>query len=238
MTDFIWHDLLYRPLFNILFYLYNNFAGGNLGVAVIELTVLLRVALLPFAILSERNQMVADRLAVKLASIERDYSNDTIGAKERIREVLREHRVSPWAKSVMLGVQVLVLILLYQVFVGGMTATQFQELYDWVLAPDVINLNFLGWNVAETKTLFWPIVIAALLYLEIHFSQRHDKHLDRSKLLYRVLLPLFSFFVLWILPMVKSLFILTSMAFSGLINLLGRAVHPPPAPEKESKSRH
>lgn len=238
MTDFIWHDLLYRPLFNVLFFLYNNFSGGNLGIAVIELTILLRIVLLPFAILSERNQLVAERLHHKIKSIERDYSNDTIGAKERIREVLRLHRVSPWAKSVMLAVQVLVLVLLYQVFISGMTTTQFRELYGWVQLPDLINLNFLGWNVAEPRTLFWPLIVAGFLFLEITLSQRSEKDLDRSQILYRILLPLFSFFALWLLPMVKSLFILTSMAFSGIVYAMGRAARRAPAQAKKPNAHH
>ena len=41
-----WHDYLYTPLLNFLIFLYSGPAFGNLGVAVIELTVLLRTVLL------------------------------------------------------------------------------------------------------------------------------------------------------------------------------------------------
>lgn len=232
MLDAIWHSYLYKPLFNILFYFYDTLGAENLGFAVILLTLALRIVLLPFAVISERNQLVAEALGEKIKGIERDYSNDSIGAKTRIREVMRQHHVSPWAKSVMLGVQVLVLILLYQVFIGGMTATQFQELYRWVPAPERINLNFFGWNVAERRTLFWPIVVSALLFIEISITQRKQK-LVKSDIIYRLIFPVFSFLVLWLLPMVKSIFILTSMAFSFVVALIGHAFRP-----KKKSSKH
>ena len=233
MINLLWHTYLYKPLFNVLFYFYDTLGAENIGYSVILLTLALRVVLLPFSIISERNQLVAEKLGEKIKGIERDYSNDSIGAKARIREVMRAHHVSPWAKSVMLGVQVLVLILLYQVFIGGMTATQFQELYVWVPAPERINLNFLGWNVAERRTLFWPIVVAALLFVEISITQRKQK-LQKSDVIYRLVFPVFSFLALWLLPMVKSIFILISMVFSAIVGLIGHAARPKKHAKKHS----
>ena len=51
-----WHDFLYTPLLNFLMFLYSGPAVQDLGVAIIMLTVLLRVLLLPFTLLDERNR--------------------------------------------------------------------------------------------------------------------------------------------------------------------------------------
>ena len=65
-----WHDYLYTPLLNFLFFLYSGPAFGNLGVAVIELTVLLRTVLLPLTILEERSRYRFEKLNRRFESIE------------------------------------------------------------------------------------------------------------------------------------------------------------------------
>ncbi|MEK7211424.1 MAG: hypothetical protein AAB731_02225, partial [Patescibacteria group bacterium] len=63
----LWHDWLYAPLLNVLIYLYNGIAGQSLGVAVVFLTVLLRLALLPFTVASVRNESFYEKMNKKVA---------------------------------------------------------------------------------------------------------------------------------------------------------------------------
>ena len=212
-----WHDYLYTPLLNFLIFLYNGPALGNLGLAVIELTVLLRVVLLPLTILDERSRAQYERLSRRIEAIERDFKTDHIKQKEKIRELLREHKVSYWSKVLVLGVQLLVLILLYQVFIGGIRFTAHEALYSWVSAPVHVNTDFFGFNLAD-HSVFWPAVVGVLLFLEIYAVQKQREHLvTRSDVMYLILFPIFSFVILLLLPMVKSIFVLTSMLFSMFI---------------------
>jgi len=52
----IWHDFLYQPVFNFLIWVYNNWTDQNLGWAVVYMTIILRLILLPFSIISEKNK--------------------------------------------------------------------------------------------------------------------------------------------------------------------------------------
>lgn len=212
-----WHDYLYTPLLNILFFLYSGPAFGNLGVAVIELTVALRVALLPFTIVDERNRFRYEKLDRKIETIERDFKTDHVMRAERIRELLKQHKVSYWSKVIVLGTQLVTLVLLYQVFIGGIRFTHNEVLYDWVQVPGQVNTSFLGFNIAE-KSLLWASVVAIILFLQIYTVQKQREHLiRRSDVMYLFLFPIFSLVVLLLLPMVKSLFVLTSMLFSMFI---------------------
>ncbi|HSD12873.1 MAG TPA: YidC/Oxa1 family membrane protein insertase [Patescibacteria group bacterium] len=212
-----WHDYLYTPLLNILFFLYSGPAFGNLGVAVIELTVALRVALLPFTIVDERNRFRYEKLDRKIETIERDFKTDHVMRAEKIRDLLKQHKVSYWSKVIVLGVQLLTLILLYQVFIGGIRFTHNEVLYTWVQVPGQVNVMFLGFNIAE-KSLLWASIVAVILFLQIYAVQKQREHLiRRSDVMYLFLFPIFSLVVLLLLPMVKSLFVLTSMLFSMFI---------------------
>jgi len=230
MTHY-WHDFLYTPLLNFLMFLYSGPAFGNLGVAVIELTVLLRALLLPLSIIDESNRSRYEHLNLRIDSLERDFKTDHVMRKEKIRELLKEHKVSYWSKFVLLGVQALVLVLLYQVFIAGIRFTHSEVLYSWVNAPAIVRTDFLGFNLAE-RSLLWAGAVGVLLFLQIYAVQKKREHLvTRSDVMYMFLFPIFTVILLLLLPMVKSLFVLTSMIFSMLIFMF-RQVFFSPARDK------
>jgi hypothetical protein len=75
-------------------------------------------------------------------------------------------------------------------------------------------------NIGE-RSLFWAGLVGVVLVVDIIIKlQRSTRKLDGSDLAYLILFPVFSFLVLWYLPMVKALFIITSMSFSYLLTLV------------------
>ena len=219
----LWHDYLYTPLLNFLFFLYNGPAFGNLGVAIIELTVLLRLLLLPLSILDERNRYRYEKLDRHVEQIRSDFKDDPIKMKEKVRELLRHHKVNYWSKVGLLSIQLVVLVLLYQVFVGGVKFTQQEVLYGWVTVPDKVNTIFLGFEVGY-RSWFWAALVAALLFAKIYTEQKQRVHLvTKSDLMYLFTFPLFTLVLLGLLPMVKALFILTTMLFTMLVFAIRKA---------------
>ena len=220
MFAVVWHDFLYQPLFNALIWLYANVAGQNLGWAVVWLTVLLRIVLLPFTLVTEKNKIANDELSAEVDGVRKDTHMDPVTRKEEVRKILKKRRISPWSKFIVLGVQILVLILLYQVFLRGVTGEKMAKiLYFWLDFPGKINTVFYGFDLGQFHTIIWPGVAAIWLLVEFYLDYRHKKTgLTKADLAYFLLFPAFSFFALWLLPMVKSLFILTSMAFSVIIH--------------------
>ena len=213
----IWHDWLYTPLLNALIWLYEGPAFGNLGVAIIELTVILRIVLMPFTIVDERSKSNYERLSERIGEIERDFKTDHIKRNEKIRELLKEHKVSYWSKVFVLGVQLLVLILLYQVFMAGIRYTNLDMIYPWIDSPSSVNTMFFGFDLA-LRSWFWPTVVGAVLFAQIYSVQKKREHLvTKADVMYMIFFPLFTIVVLLVLPMVKSLFVLTSIFFSMFV---------------------
>ena len=220
MFGIIWHDYLYQPLFNVLIWIYNNWADQNLGWAVVYLTIILRLILLPFTLVTEKNRRGEEELVKEVRRIDKEFHNDSLLKKEEVRKILKQKKVRPWSKLVSLGVQVLVLILLYQVFLRGITGDKMMKiLYSWVDFPGKINTDFYGFALGDTRDIIWPGIVAIGLLAEIYFDYRKKKFtISKADLAYFILFPAFSFIVLWMLPMVKSLFILTSILFSAIIH--------------------
>ncbi len=220
MFGSLWITFLYQPLFNTLIFLYNTVAFQNLGWAVICLTVLLRLALLPFTLLAEKNKERNEAILNEANEAVRVYKNDPVIQKQEMRNIMREKRISPWASSLALVVQVIVFLVLYQVFNRGISNEKIAPyLYSSVQFPGVINTNFYGFEIGARYTVFWPAIIAT--YLVISIIMRSGRNgWKRSDLFYLVFFPLFVFGFLWYLPMVKSLFVLTSMLFSDTVRLI------------------
>ncbi len=217
-----WYTFLYQPVFNLLIHLYNTQSAENLGWAIVILTVLLRVVLLPFTLVTEKANAQNLELEHDVHEAEKQFGNDTVLRNQEIRRILRKRKIRPWAKTVVLGVQLLMLVLLYQVFIQGITGLQvIHTLYPGVDFPGKINTDFYGFNLAERHTLVWPVLVALFLFGEIYFELK-GKRVRQADMFYLIIFPIASLFILWWLPMVKSLFILTSIFFSIIIHQISR----------------
>jgi len=212
----IWNDLLYQPMFNLLIWIYNNWTDSNFGWAVVYLTIILRTALLPFSLVNEYNRVKNEELYKEIKEIDKVYQNDQVIKKQEIRKVLKRRRVKPWAKAVVLGIQGLVLVLLYQVFLQGITGEKILKiLYQSIDFPGVINTNFYGFELGMKHDFIWSGAVGLFLLISIYLKLRRLKGgVQRTDLTYFILFPLSVFLALWLLPMVKALFILASLIFS------------------------
>jgi membrane protein insertase Oxa1/YidC/SpoIIIJ len=225
MLGTIWNDFLYQPVFNLLIWIYNNWTDANLGWAVVYLTVILRLALLPFSIVTEKNKAKNVDLDKEIDGLQKDFRNDPIKQKEEARKIIKQKKITPWSKAFVLAIQILVLVLLYQVFLRGITGEKIIKiLYPFINFPGNINTVFYGFELGQAHDMLWPGIVAIFLLIEIYLGYRKNKTLSKADLAYFILFPAFSFLALWVLPMVKSLFILTSLVFSAIIHQFYRFV--------------
>lgn len=227
MLTLLWFNYLYQPIFNALVWIYTFVADRNLGWAVIWLTIFLRVILLPLTILSERNAVRQSKVEAEAAAAAKAFRNDAVAQKEAFKRIVKKHKLSPWAKVLTLLVQALVLVLLYQVFMQGIRNNQVSKvLYPFIDFPGRMNADFYGFNIGAAHDWIWAGVAAVYLLLSIYLDNRHQSKWQKSEFYYLIFFPLFTFVALWWLPMVKSLFILTSMIFSDIITLLRKLLFP------------
>jgi len=225
--SYIWVTWLYQPLFNALIWIYSNVADKNLGWAVVWLTIFLRLILLPLTIIGERNAIKQARIEAEAKETVAAFRKDPVAQKDEYRKIIKKNRISPWAKVLVLGVQVLVLVLLYQVFMRGILGGGVAKiLYPFINYPGKLNIYFYGFNLGKFNDSLWAGIAAVYLLLSIIIENKSKKDWNRADMYYVLIYPLFTFFALWLLPMVKSLFILTTMIFSDTITILRKLLFP------------
>ncbi len=221
MMDLIWYSFLYQPIFNALVWIYVNVAGENLGWAVVWLTIFLRIVLLPLSIISVMTSDRREKASEEAKKAMTAYKNDKVAQMEAARRVMRKYHISPWAKVLTLAIQFLVLLLLYQVFLQGITGERvIKTLYPFIDFPGKINIIFYGFDIGARHDYFWSGIATLYLIMSTLVSSRNQKNWNKSDMYFIILFPIFTFLALWYLPMVKSLFILTTMIFSDIIKFV------------------
>ena len=215
---FIWQELLFRPLLNLLIGLYNTVGLQNLGIAIIWLTIITRIVLLPASLKDKKKLSKESDLRAKLAQLQKSYGNNPSVLRLEQRKLLKERKFRKWPKVILLGVQGLVLVILYRVFLGGINVEKIvDQIYSFVSIPPQINTIFLGIDIAQ-RSFILSFLCALLLFGNIWAGHRKSgKKWQRSDLLYAFGFPLLTFLVLWYLAAVKALFIITSMIFSNVL---------------------
>jgi len=232
-----WFTFLYQPLLNALVWIYSNIADLNLGWAVVWLTVFLRFVLLPLTIKSIKDEQSRGKIEEDAKDKAKTFKGDLVAQKEAIRTAMRKNKVSPWAKFIALAIQGLILVLLYQVFIGGIEGRKIvRSLYDFVDYPGMLNTNFYGFNIGANHDYIWAGIVAIYLVTMILWGNRNKKW-DSGKLAFLILFPLSTFWILWFLPMVKSLFILTSLVFSDIIVRMIQVFMTPKEKREEEKQK-
>lgn len=120
----------------ILFQLYQ--LTGNLGVAIIALTFLIRFALVPLSINSLRSQKKIQELKPELDKLKKQHGKDKVKLQQAQMELYKKYNINPLAGCLPYLLQIVLLILLYQVllqFIGQ------NEMHGVVINPSFLWLD-------------------------------------------------------------------------------------------------
>ncbi len=174
---------------------------GNWGLSIILLTILVRIAVLPFMIMSFRSMKAMQVIQPRLKELREKYKDDRQKLNEEMMTLMRENKVNPLGGCLPLLLQFPIFIALYQVL------GQSIELYQ---AP------FFGWiQDLSLKDPFY--VLPILMGITMFFQTRLTPNtLDPAQAKVMMAMPvIFSLFML-ALPSGLTLYIFVSALFGVL----------------------
>jgi YidC/Oxa1 family membrane protein insertase len=163
----IFTAVLYQPLYNLLIFIYDLFPWGGLGVGIIIMTALVRLATMPLTYKSMRAQKELQEIQPKIEAIKAKYKgapNQEDMAKE-LMGVYKTHNVNPFASCLPTIVQLVVFISLFRVLSAGMKTIDLNLLYPFVHAPATLSHMFLGMDLGVVSIPL-GILAAAMQYLQ------------------------------------------------------------------------
>jgi len=167
MLGQIYHLVLYQPLFNLLVWLYNVIPGHNIALAIIVLTIIIKIILYPFSLQSIRAQKAMQELQPKLEELKKKYKNEKEKLSLEMMKLYKEHKVNPLSSCLPLLIQLPFLIAVYQVFRQGLSNGSFNLLYSFVANPGTINAVVFGMDLAKPQ-----LVLAVLAGLAQYWQAK------------------------------------------------------------------
>ena len=145
MISGIFHTIIYDPLYNGLVFLVGVVPSHDVGLAVIALTIVVRIILFPLSRRAVEAQMAMKKIAPEVESLKEKYKNNREEQGKAVFALYRERGVRPFSGIALLVAQLPVLIALYWIFaLGGLPEIRPELLYAFVSPPAGVSMEFLG----------------------------------------------------------------------------------------------
>ncbi len=163
MTD-LFHNIIYVPIYNLLVFVADVIPGGDLGIAVIIATVIVKLILVPVSISAIQTQRAMRLLEPELKDLRERLKDDREAQAKEMFALYKKHKVKPFSSILMLFVQIPIVLGLYFVCMAVAKGIDPALLYSFVPSPDHVSPLFLGiFSVAGSSIVL--AVVAGLTQL-------------------------------------------------------------------------
>ena len=219
----LFHEILYRPLFNALVFLYEYVTFEDLGVAIIVLTIAIRFLLYPLFYKSFKHQAVLQKIQPEMKKIQERHRNDKGKQGEAMLALYREHKVNPFSGFFLILIQLPILLALYRVFLNGFSPEAFIDLYPALNAPEHLENSLFGLIDLSKRSIVIVALAAGAQYIQARFSiakrsgeKTEESMQERIGRQMVFLMPILTVVFLVSLPSAIGLYWFTTSAFSAL----------------------
>ena len=221
----LYTEILYRPLFNAVVFLYDILPGHDFGLAIIALTTVIRGLFFPLSIKTVRSQKAMSQLNPKLQEIKQKFKDNKSAQSVETMKLYKENNINPLAGCLPLLIQLPILIGLYQAFIAGLKPENLSMLYGFVSNPGVVNKISFGFLDITAKMPLLAIFAGAAQFIQawVTKAQNQASSLNKemaalnSQMLY--FFPIMIVVIGWNLPAGLVLYWITTTAFSILEQL-------------------
>lgn len=166
----IFQTVITQPLYNALIFLVDIMPGGDVGLAVIVLTIVVRLILWPLSKRSIKTQIAQRKLQPEIERLKEEYKDDKQAQAQKTMELYKEYGVNPFSGCFLLLLQLPIIIGVYRVFIEGVILRS-DILYPFILFPEVTNTIFLGIFDLGEKSIFLALLAGASQFWQIHLTQ-------------------------------------------------------------------
>ena len=163
----LYNQILYEPLYKFLAFLCNTIPGHDLGIAIIVLTLLIRVILFPLSQKSIKSQMRMAQFKDQIKDIQNKYKSKEEQSRE-LMKFYKENKINPFSGCLPLIIQLPILLALYRVFInvldpknGLLLGHTFLGIIDLSVASPILAIlagvsQFFASRLAMKRTVTMP----------------------------------------------------------------------------------
>lgn len=178
---FLFNELVYRPIYNLLILIYNLVPLHDFGIAIVLVTILIKLLLVPLSRKQIESQRKMQEMQPKIKEIQDKYKHDKEKQSRALMEFYKENKANPFSGCLPMVFQLVFLIAIYRVLYNiskdGLMVSSI-DLYPFLHNPGAINHYFLGiidlssivsfqaWTVANVAHILLVVAAAAAQYFQ------------------------------------------------------------------------
>lgn len=179
MISAVFHTTIYVPLYNGLVFLVGYIPSHDIGLAVIALTIAVRIIVFPLSHRAVRSQIAMKKLAPEVEELKKKFKNNSPEQSKAIWDLYRARGIHPLSSLGLLLIQLPILFGLYWVFLlGGFPEVDASMLYSFVSPPPFIDMQFLGFvDMGAKHNIILALLVAAsqFVYTRLSMGPRGQK---------------------------------------------------------------
>ena len=227
----IWSTIIYQPIYNTLIFLINNVTFGDIGFAIVLLTILVKLVLFPLTKKSIKSQILMKRIEPELKKLKKDFPDKEEQAKKTF-ELYKKYNVNPFSGCLVIFLQLPVIFALYYVFYKGLSFDP-SLLYPFLHLPAIIHQNFLGLVDLKSKSIAMSIIAGVTQFVQGYLAMPmkakveivteqgvaepktfQEELSDSMQTNVRYILPIFVAFIAYKISAAVALYWITSNLFT------------------------
>ncbi len=194
--------VFYKPIFFLLVFIYKNLVFKDFGLAVIVLTLILRIVLFPLFQKSLKNQVLSEKIQPEIKKIQEQYKNDKEKQVKELLNLYQKYKFNPLSSIFLVLVQLPFLFALFKIFTKGLDNNFFESFY------------FLNLIDLKKPDIFLVFLTAGFQYLQNQISLRKVEKITQQAKIMMFFAPFLTLIILANLPSALALYWLVSTIFS------------------------
>ena len=165
------HTILYVPIYNLLIFLVGFTHSSDVGLGLIGVTLLVRLAILPLSLSAVRTTKAMKIVEPELKAIQLKYKDDKEMQAKETFALYKKYKIHPFASILTIFIQLPVLISLYYVVrTESLYHVNTALLYPFIHAPAALSPMFLGLFLITTPNLILAGLSAITQFFQAHFA--------------------------------------------------------------------
>ena len=182
---------------------------GNYGIAIIIVTILMRILIFPLTLKQEKSMKKMKDIQPEVDKIREKYKDDPQTLNQKTMEIYKENNVNPMGGCLPILIQMPIFVALYYAFVGNTIPADATFLWFNLKQPD----HFMKLGTFTINLL--PILNTLVTFIQQKVMmgvQQQDKNNPMSSMLYTM--PLMMLFIFYNMPSGVTLYYLVSGVLS------------------------
>ncbi len=169
MWSFIWHTFFFDPIYNGLIFFIDTVPYGDVGLAVIAITIVVKALLFPLSIKAAKTQKAMKQIEPKIKEIKETITDSQEKARATMA-LYKDSGINPFASILVMFIQIPFLFALYlSVYkCGGVPLPGINTglLYPFISNPEVITMLFVGSIDITQKSLLLAVLAGVFQFIQ------------------------------------------------------------------------